>query len=220
MNHHKHPDVSFETVLYDLYDRLFGTGQDPTSPLVYRSQVLTSRGAGDSMLEQAIRQRRSVRSRSDVTMSITTICEMLLAALGVTSIAERPGYAIPSAGAVRELRYVICVRGEPHPRLFEFVPESGGMTEFDGIQFDEIALEEWERDSIFNLIYCYAPATRRSYANNLLHLAFEAGCASQNIALLSAQHGAHHCVSGIINVRAFRGMFGYSLVPLHMISVI
>lgn len=219
MNDHERSAISFEIVLHDLYDRLFDAGEHFERQLAYRSTVLPDGGHLSPCLEEVIRKRRSTRRRSGVTMTPAEICSMLMTALGVTSHADRHGYAVPAAGAIRELRYFVCVRSVPLPQLFEFVPEAGHMAELDGILFEDIAIEDWERDSIFNLIFCYQAAAKRSYSNNLLHLAFEAGCASQNIGLLSAAIDVHHCVSGILNVRAFRSMFGSAFVPLHMISI-
>ncbi|WP_186082027.1 hypothetical protein [Burkholderia gladioli] len=206
------------TALQALYDELFGAAPEIDVKINYGASTFPDFDA-ETHLKLSMRRRVSRRYKSGITLSKEAICGLLSTGLGDTSCEGRQGYAIPTAGAVRDLRYIVCVRLTQHPQLFEFIPENRIMSHLIDVQFREFSIESWEQDSIFNLIYCYSSTPRRTYANNLLHLAFEAGCASQNISLLSTQIGANHCVSGILNVGEFRKMFGTSLIPMHMISV-
>lgn len=206
------------TALQALYDELFGVAPAINIKINYGASIFPDFDV-EPYLKISMRRRVSRRYKSGVALSKEAICGLLSAALGDNSCEGRQGYVIPTAGAVRDLRYIVCTRLTQHPQFFEFIPENHIMSHLIDIQFREFSIESWERDSVFNLIYCYSRTPRRAYANNLLHLAFEAGCASQNISLLSTQIGANHCVSGILNVGEFRKMFGTGLIPMHMISI-
>lgn len=159
-------------------------------------------------VEEAIRQRRSVRSYTDEALTLAEVSMILFAAQGITGEAgNRALRAAPSAGATYPFElYVFANRIEGlQPGLYRYLPHGHGLEMLRAGDFGEALSEacldqSMPAEAACTLVLAAVPErTTDVYGQRgLMYIYMEAGHISQNIYLECASLGL-----GVVAVGAF-----------------
>jgi SagB-type dehydrogenase family enzyme len=163
---------------------------------------------GTMSVEQAIQQRRSIRSYANDPLSIQDISQLMFATQGITDPTER-FRAAPSAGATYPLEvYVVvgnnCVeelaggfyRYDPHKHLLVYISKGDLRS-----SLAEAALgQSWLKEAPINIVIAavYERTTNRYGERGVRYVHMEAGHVGQNIYLQAIARGL-----GTVAVGAF-----------------
>lgn len=167
------------------------------------------RTTGNVSLEQALHQRRSLRSYSRAALPLEEAAQLLWAAQGVTA---RSGYrTAPSAGALYPLETFLCagrVDGLPagvyryRPDRHDLVPVAAGdrRTELAAAAL----AQSWVREApiVIALAAVYQRVTGRYMQRGVRYAWMEAGHAAQNVLLQAAALGLGGVPVGAFDDRA------------------
>jgi SagB-type dehydrogenase family enzyme len=181
-----------------------------------------------SPLQQALRRRRSVRGYSPQPIALAAVSQLLWAAQGVTAGDGRR--TAPSAGALYPLELQLAaarVTGLP-PGVYRYIPASHGLRAAGGDNvLPALALAAHSQQSVAEaaavlVIAAVEERTARKYgARAGRYVAFEAGAASQNLALQAAALGLGSVVVGAFDdgavadaVRLATGERPVALMPI------
>ena len=161
------------------------------------------RYAGEVSVEQALLQRRSVRSYKDDPLDITDISQILWSAQGSTS--SRGFRAAPSAGALYPLElYVIAGNVKNLPAaIYKYTPQDralriivSGDRRFD---LSRAALRQGSiRKAPAIILFCavYERTTRKYGQRGIRYVHMEVGHAAQNACLQAIALGLNTAVIG------------------------
>jgi len=158
---------------------------------------------GTVSLERALAERRSVREFRRAALGLAELSQLLWAGQGVTSAAGCR--TAPSAGALYPLElYVVAGEVEPLPAgVYRYVPAAHRLSRVAfGDRRKPLAAaalgQDWMRSAAAALVVASVEErTARKYgARAALYVSFEAGCASENIALEAAALGLGTVVVG------------------------
>ena len=173
------------------------------------------RSTGTVSVEQALGQRRSVRQFGAAPLSLADVSQLLWAAQGQNR--RDGGRTAPSAGALYPLEiYLLAGRVEGLAAgVYRYVPSSHELAQVaEGDRRAALcsaALEQdWFRDAPAVVVIAAADArTAGTYGQRATrYVDFEAGCASQNLALQAAATGLGTVVVGAFDDRLVAGLVG------------
>lgn len=167
------------------------------------------RTTGNVTLEQALHQRRSLRSYSRAALSLEETGQLLWAAQGVTA---RSGYrTAPSAGALYPLETFLCagrVEGLP-AGVYRYRPDRHDLVVLAaGDRRAELAAaalaQSWVREApvVIALAAVYRRVTGRYMQRGVRYAWMEAGHAAQNVLLQAVALGLGGVPVGAFDDRA------------------
>ncbi|MGB5338669.1 MAG: SagB/ThcOx family dehydrogenase [Gammaproteobacteria bacterium] len=159
--------------------------------------------AGDTSLEQLLRQRRSVRAYRDTALRLADISQLLWSAQGIT---HAQGYrTAPSAGALYPLElYVVAGNVEGlAPGVYHYQPDANRLTRTRaGDQRRPLAnsalAQTWiaEAPAVMVFTAVYARTTRKYGERGVRYVHMETGHAAQNLFLQAEALGLDTVVVG------------------------
>ena len=161
------------------------------------------RFAGDVSLEQALRERRSVRSYKDDPLDMTEISQILWSAQGITS--ARGFRTAPSAGALYPLElYVIAGNVQNLPAgIYKYTPRNHALLEIvSGDRRSHLSRAALRQGSIRKapavILFCavYERTAGKYGQRGIRYVHMEVGHAAQNICLQAIALGLHTAVIG------------------------
>jgi SagB-type dehydrogenase family enzyme len=173
------------------------------------------RATGPVSVEQALGQRRSVRQFGAAPLSLAEVAQLLWAAQGQNR--RDGGRTAPSAGALYPLEiYLLAGRVEGLPAgVYRYLPsrhELAQVVEGDRrAALCSAALEQdWFRDAPAVVVIAAVDArTAGKYGQRATrYVDFEAGCASQNLALQAVAAGLGTVVVGAFDDAAVARLVG------------
>lgn len=177
-------------------------GMSPAT-LAKRIVLPEPRYAGDVSVEQALAERRSVRSYKDDPLDISEISQILWSAQGITS---RRGFrTAPSAGALYPLElYVIAGNVKNLPAaIYKYAPEDHALLEIvSGDRRSDLCRAALRQGSIREapavILFCavYERTTAKYGQRGIRYVHMEAGHAAQNVCLQAIALGLHTAVIG------------------------
>lgn len=166
-------------------------------------------------LQQALLRRRSVRSYAPQPLDLASLSHLLWAAQGITASDGRR--TAPSAGALYPLElHVAAARvGGLAPGVYRYIPASHRLraTGADNV-LPALARAAFSQQPVADaaavlVIAAVEERTARKYgARASRYAAFEAGAASQNLALQAAAQGLGTVVVGAFDDGAVAGVVG------------
>ncbi|NPE29529.1 SagB/ThcOx family dehydrogenase [Methanococcoides sp. SA1] len=172
---------------------------DPLTELQLPDPVL----AGNISIEQTLAQRRSIRSYSNNTLSLSNVSQILWAAQGMTQ--DMFFRTAPSAGAFYPLEVNLIagnVRGL-NIGVYRYVPARHSLIRIcDGERRDEICNASLSqphiRDAAAVVVITadYSRTTVKYGTRGIRYVHIEAGCAAENICLQGMSLGIGTCVTG------------------------
>jgi SagB-type dehydrogenase family enzyme len=158
---------------------------------------------GDVSVEQALRERRSVRSYKDDPLDITEISQILWSAQGITS---RRGFrTAPSAGALYPLEvYVIAGNVKNLPAaIYKYTPGDHALLEIvSGDRRSDLSRAALRQGSVRKapavLLFCvvYERTTAKYGQRGIRYAHMEVGHAAQNVCLQAIALGLHTAIIG------------------------
>ncbi len=159
-------------------------------------------------VEEAIRQRRSVRSYTSEALTMEELSQIVFAAQGITgTLGDRTLRAAPSAGATYPFEvYVFANRVEGlEPGIYHYLPHGHELEIVRKGRFGEALSEAclgqgMPAEAACTLVFCAVPErTTRVYGDRgLMYMYMEAGHISENVYLQCASLGL-----GVVAVGAF-----------------
>ena len=186
------------------------------------------RFTGDISVEQALRERRSVRSYSDEPLSVQEISQLLWAAQGITN--ERGYRTSPSGGALYPLETYLVVgnarglsdgiyRYIPRGHSLEVIQSGDKRSELSATALGQSCVKDGAVIFVFSAVY--ERITKKYGERGIRYTHIEVGHAAQNVCLQAVSLDL-----GIVVVGAFRdeevkkvvGM-GKNEQPLYLIPV-
>jgi len=143
----------------------------------------------ETSLEEAILNRRSIRSYKDEDLSLEELSQILWAAQGITS--EGGKRAAPSAGMTYPLELYVLVRRVEglDPGIYQYVPQGHSLNTIKSVEdFDELvqgAVNQELKRGGFNIIMTadFSRTTSVYGERGIGYVYLEAGHAAQNIYL-------------------------------------
>jgi len=186
------------------------------------------RYAGDISVEQALRERRSVRSYSNEPLSVQEISQLLWAAQGITN--ERGYRTAPSGGALYPLETYIVVgnarglgdgiyRYIPRGHSLEIIQSGDKRSELSAAALGQSSVKEGAVVFVFSAVY--ERITRKYGERGIRYTHIEVGHAAQNVCLQAVSLNL-----GTVVVGAFRDeevkkvvRMGKNEQPLYLIPV-
>lgn len=179
-----------------------GESMSPTTP-TESIPLPEPRYAGDVSVEQALRERRSVRSYKDDPLDISEISQILWSAQGITS---RQGFrTAPSAGALFPLElYLIAGNVKNLPAaIYKYTPRDHALLEIvSGDRRSDLSRAALRQGSIKKapavILFCavYERTTGKYGQRGIRYVHMEVGHAAQNICLQAIALGLHTAVIG------------------------
>jgi SagB-type dehydrogenase family enzyme len=161
------------------------------------------RYAGDVSVEQALRQRRSVRSYEDGPLDMTEISQILWSAQGITS--ARGFRTAPSAGALYPLElYVIAGNVKNLPAaIYKYTPRDHALLEIvSGDKRSDLSRAALRQGAIRKapavILFCavYERTTGKYGQRGIRYVHMEVGHAAQNACLQAIALGLNTAVIG------------------------
>ena len=161
------------------------------------------RYAGDVSVEQALRQRRSVRSYEDGPLDMTEISQILWSAQGITS--ARGFRTAPSAGALYPLElYVIAGNVKNLPAaIYKYTPRDHALLEIvSGDKRSDLSRAALRQGAIRKapavILFCavYERTTGKYGQRGIRYVHMEVGHAAQNACLQAIALGLKTAVIG------------------------
>jgi SagB-type dehydrogenase family enzyme len=148
---------------------------------------------GDTSIEQALLERRSVRSYTNEPLTIAEVSQLLWAAQGITS--PTGGRTAPSAGALYPLEvYLVAGEvGDLPPGIYHFVPDEHALNlvvagdqrqNLYEAALNQSAVREAAAVIVFTAIYERTTGKYGERGKQYVHM--ETGTAAQNIYLQAA----------------------------------
>jgi len=192
-------------------------------------QLPTPRYDGDTSVEKALLQRRSVRSYKKDLLTVSDISQILWAAQGITEKSYGLRTA-PSAGALYPLElYLVAANvDELKPGIYKYIPQDHTIKRInDGdkrIAISNAALKQdaIEISSAIIIIAAVVEQTAVKYGNRAeRYIHFEVGAVGQNIYLQSVSLGLGTLMIGAFKDNALKKVLGlpnsenpYAIMPL------
>ena len=161
------------------------------------------RYAGDISVEQALRERRSVRSYKDDPLDLTEISQILWSAQGITN--TRGFRTAPSAGALYPLElYIIAGNVKNLPSaIYKYRPHDHALLEIvSGDKRSQLSSAALRQSSIRKapavILFCavYGRTTGKYGQRGIRYVHIEVGHAAQNTCLQATALGLHTAVIG------------------------
>jgi SagB-type dehydrogenase family enzyme len=175
----------------------------PPTTLTKSITLPEPRYAGDVSVEQALRERRSVRSYKDAPLDIDEISQILWSAQGITS--SRGFRTAPSAGALYPLElYVIAGNVKNLPAaIYKYTPADHALLEIvSGDRRSDLSRAALRQGSIGKapavILFCavYERTTGKYGQRGIRYVHMEVGHAAQNVCLQAIALGLHAAVIG------------------------
>jgi SagB-type dehydrogenase family enzyme len=170
-------------------------------------------GSAGQTLEQALVRRRSTRSYAPQPVSMPALSQVLWAAQGITASGGRR--TAPSAGALYPLElHVVAARVEGlAPGVYRYVAHSHGLRPvavsdiLPALARAALSQQSVQDAAVAVVIAAVEQRTTRKYSPRAgRYVAFEAGAASQNLALQAAALGLGTVVIGAFDDGAVAGV--------------
>ena len=161
------------------------------------------RYAGDVSVEQALRERRSVRSYKNAPLEMTEISQILWSAQGITS--KRGFRTAPSAGALYPLElYVIAGNVNTLPAgIYKYAPRDHALLEIvSGDRRSHLSRAALQQGAIRKapavILFCavYERTTAKYGRRGIRYVHMEVGHAAQNVCLQAIALGLQTAVIG------------------------
>jgi SagB-type dehydrogenase family enzyme len=161
------------------------------------------RYAGDVSVEQALRERRSVRTYKDNSLDVAEISQILWSAQGITS--PRGFRTAPSAGALYPLElYLIAGKVESlSSAIYKYRPHDHALLEIvPGDQRSALSRAALHQSAIRRapavILFCavYERTTGKYGQRGIRYVHMEVGHAAQNVCLQAIGLGLHTAVIG------------------------
>lgn len=161
------------------------------------------RYAGEVSVEQALRERRSVRSYKDAPLDMAEISQLLWSAQGITS--KRGFRTAPSAGALYPLElYIIAGNVKNLPAaIYKYTPQDHALLEIvSGDKRSQLSRAALRQGSIRKapavILFCavYERTTGKYGQRGIRYVHMEVGHAAQNVSLQAIALGLHTAVIG------------------------
>jgi SagB-type dehydrogenase family enzyme len=151
----------------------------------------TPRQEGDLSLEEALRQRRSIRSFSDLPLTLDEIGQLLWAAQGITD--ERGFRTAPSAGALYPLEvYIVSSEGvyhyNPQTHSLAVVLPDNQIQSLYEVALEQQAILEAPLIIVISAVY-ERTAAKYGQDRSPRYVHLEAGHAAQNVLLQAVSLG-------------------------------
>jgi SagB-type dehydrogenase family enzyme len=189
-----------------------------------RVELPEPRARGEVSIEQALRQRRSVREYAPKSVALVEVSQLLWAAQGITDAREGLRTA-PSAGALYPLELFLVaseVAGLPegvyryqprHHRLVE-VGEGDRRRALADVAFRQ----SFMRDSAGVLVFAavHERTTRKYGERGIRYVYMEAGHAAQNVYLQATALGLGTVVVGAFDDADVQRVLGIAESPLYL----
>ena len=161
------------------------------------------RYAGNVSVEQALRERRSVRSYKDAPLDKTEISQVLWSAQGITS--TRGFRTAPSAGALYPLELYLIAGNVKNlsPAIYKYSPREHALREIvSGDRRSDLSRAALHQGSIRKapaiILFCaaYERTTGKYGQRGIRYVHMEVGHAAQNVCLQAIALGLHTAVIG------------------------
>ena len=161
------------------------------------------RYAGEVSVEQALRERRSVRSYKDAPLDMAEISQLLWSAQGITN--KRGFRTAPSAGALYPLElYIIAGNVKNLPAaIYKYTPQDHALLEIvSGDKRSQLSRAALRQGSIRKapavILFCavYERTTGKYGQRGIRYVHMEVGHAAQNVSLQAIALGLHTAVIG------------------------
>ena len=161
------------------------------------------RYAGNVSVEQALRERRSVRSYKDSPLDMTEISQVLWSAQGITS--ARGFRTAPSAGALYPLELYLIAGNVKNlsPAIYKYSHREHALREIvSGDRRSDLSRAALRQGSIRKapavLLFCavYERTTGKYGQRGIRYVHMEVGHAAQNVCLQAIALGLHTAVIG------------------------
>ena len=161
------------------------------------------RTAGDGSVEQALRERRSVRSYKDDPLDLAEVSQILWSAQGITN--PRGFRTAPSAGALYPLElYVIAGNVKNLPAaVYKYTPRDHALLEIvSGDRRSDLSRAALRQGAIRKapavILFCavYERTTGKYGQRGFRYVHMEVGHAAQNACLQAIALGLHTAVIG------------------------
>lgn len=167
------------------------------------------------LLEQALKQRRTIREFSIQPLGLEALSQLVWAAQGVSS--SRGLRTAPSAGALYPLE-VDVVAGEVEglaPGVYRYLPETHSLQKVMGGDLRKetagAALGQWWMSDapMIIIISAVAQRTERKYGRRAsLYVPLEAGAAAQNVMLQAVSLGLASAIVGAFDPQRLHTLLG------------
>ncbi len=182
--------------------------------------------SSDISVEEALKNRRSVRSYKDEALTIEEVSQLLWAAQGLTR--EWGGRTAPSAGATYPLETYLVVGSviNLQPGVYKYDPEKHSieLTLKKDVRKDlaEAALGQsfiWQApiDIVLAAVYRRTTGRYRERGNRYVHM--EIGHVGQNVHLQCETMGLGTVMVGAFNDEQVKKVLGIEAEPLYIMPV-
>ncbi len=186
------------------------------------------RWSGTVSVEEALQQRRSIRSYTDLPLSLGDLSQLLWSAQGITSTGGLR--TVPSAGALYPLEIYVVVGHveELDPGIYHYIPQGHKLSQMERGDFGEAlsdaALEQSQiKEAGVNIIIAavYERTTEQYGGRGIRYVHMEAGHAGQNILLQAQGLNLGSCPVGAFEDDRLRALLRLPQdeEPLYIISV-
>jgi len=183
---------------------------------------------GEMSVEEALRNRRSIREYQQKAVKLQDLSQILWAAQGITS--SWGGRTAPSAGATYPLEVYVVVRNVSHLKkgIYHYIPQNHSLLLLQKGDFSQQLMraslnQKWVGDAAFNLVIAAAfSRTTRVYGERgIRYVYLEAGHAAQNVYLQVTALGLGCVVVGAFNDEMVKAVVGIPAdqKPIYVIPV-
>lgn len=179
------------TILFPHEDAASETGVQQNLPPRGRIHLPEPRYQSETSIEEALAQRRSIRTYSGEKVTLEEVSQLLWAAQGITDPAGRKRTA-PSAGALYPLELYLVVGAVEglEPGVYHYVPEGHELNKVRaGDLRAELAAAALGQESVKNaaldIVFAavYARTTAKYKERGIRYVHIEVGHAAQNVCL-------------------------------------
>ncbi len=193
-----------------------------------RVQLVAPRHEGDTSVEEALLNRRSVREYTGEALTLAEVSQLLWAAQGTTD--PRGFRTAPSAGALYPLEVYVVVGDVAGlaPGVYRYVPDHHEIVRISSeerrAELAEAAIDqEWVKDAAIDLVFTAIPQrTTSKYGDRgIRYVHMEAGHAAQNVYLQAEALDLGLTVIGAFDDDHVREVVAASAdeQPLYVISI-
>ncbi|WP_457750552.1 SagB/ThcOx family dehydrogenase [Thermococcus sp.] len=184
------------------------------------------RRTGEMSVEEAIAERRSIRSYRDEPLTLSELSQLLWAAQGITS---SNGYrSAPSAGPTYPFEVYVVVGKVTgmSPGVYHYIPEKHALElvrsgDFRGALQDACLGQEWVGKAAVDIVLVafYERTTKVYGERGIRYVHMEAGHIGQNIYLQATALGLGTVAIGAFDDNAVAEILGTNGDPLYVFPV-
>ena len=179
----------------------------------------------NTSIEQAIKQRRSIREYSGAALKLADLSQLLWAAQGITEDGKR---AAPSAGATYPLElYIVAGNVDGlDAGTYHYIPETHSVkkvkdgdlrTELGAAAMGQLFIAEAPAAIVFTAVYERTTSRYGDKGERYVHM--EAGHAAENVCLQAESLGIGTVTVGSFSESAVKLLLGIKEDPLYIMPV-